>query len=67
MSDELRMDAYMIDHRPLHGPPTWHFCEACNYGLHRCHFCGDDIDHSVDIYPSQRVDRNPCYENESWR
>lgn len=21
-------------------------CDACNYDMHRCHFCGDDLGHS---------------------
>ena len=20
-------------------------CDSCNYGLHRCHLCGEDLDH----------------------
>lgn len=24
---------------------NYHCCEACNYGEHRCHFCGDDLGH----------------------
>lgn len=23
----------------------WRECEACNYQTHRCHFCGEDLDH----------------------
>ncbi len=27
-------------------------CEKCNYGTHRCHFCGDDLDHESYSYNS---------------
>lgn len=33
-------------------------CERCNYDEHRCHFCGDDLDH-FDRMPDGSP--NPCY------
>lgn len=49
------------DPRPVYGPHLWHICDACNYDTHRCHFCGDDLPHTLDTLPTNRVDRHPCY------
>jgi len=29
-----------------YGPYLWQVCDGCNYNLHRCHFCGDDLTHA---------------------
>ena len=23
----------------------WQTCDACNYAMHRCHFCAEELDH----------------------
>jgi len=38
-----KTDIYM---HPL-GPHTYHVCDTCNYGEHRCGGCGDDINHGM--------------------
>ena len=34
------------DIEPNTGKPMYEVCDACNYAVHQCHFCGDDLTHS---------------------
>lgn len=36
----------------------YYCCETCNYDNHRCHFCGDDLDHFNRMSDGSV---NPCY------
>lgn len=42
---------------------TWNCCDDCNYDSHRCHFCGDDLNHDGTVsatgYPNLCYLENP--------
>jgi hypothetical protein len=33
------------DIEPTSGRPYYEVCEACNYGTHKCYFCGEELTH----------------------
>ena len=35
-------------------------CSACNYGNHRCHFCGEDLDHESFVSGGRRHWLSDC-------
>ena len=46
--DARRAEA-AFEHRVIvigYGPFTWEVCDDCNYNLHRCPACGDDLTHA---------------------
>lgn len=40
-----------------------HYCEACNYDKHLCHFCGNTLRHDGSELTKAPGTPNPCYED----
>jgi hypothetical protein len=57
--------AYWQNGERLEGPPTWEVCDSCNYNLHICCLCGDDLTHAeAQGDKHYRECRPDLYENE---